>query len=83
MQCRRTMKADTYDVERAHELVVDWMDDNVYGKGYEITAIAGDVVVELTESWSEDDVEAAAFGMDDYGIPVYATRGTRQIRVGQ
>ena len=73
----------TYDVERAHELVVDWMRNNVYGKEYEIAAIAGDVVVELAEGWSEDDVEAAEFGMVDYGIPVYATRGTRQIRVGK
>lgn len=73
-----------YDVLDVKDAVVEWFDKRVHGKsGYNIIAIAGDVVVELDEEWDESDVEAAKNDMIDNNIPVYATRGTRQIRIGE
>jgi len=75
--------AETYDVHRTKEAVLDWFDRRVHGKDdYSIIAIAGDVVVELGDEWGESDVKAAKDDMIDNNIPVYATRGTRQIRIG-
>jgi len=75
--------AETYDVHRTKEAVLDWFDRRVHGKDdYNIIAIAGDVVVELGDEWGESDVKAAKDDMIDNNIPVYATRGTRQIRIG-
>ena len=62
--------------------VTEWFDNRVHGKGgYNIIGICGDVVVELNDEWTEDDVESARADMIDHGIPVYAVRGTEQIRV--
>ena len=47
-----------------------WFDGNVHGKDVdEFVAIAGQAVVELPTSWSEDDVQAARHGMVDGGFP--------------
>ena len=72
-----------YDVHKVKDAVEAWFDSRVHGKdGYNIIAIAGDVVVELDDEWDKSDVEAAKNDMIDNNIPVYATRGTRQIRIG-
>jgi len=75
--------ADSYDVHQTKDAVTDWFNRRVHGKSdYNIIAIAGDVVVELGEDWDESDVKAAKDDMIDNNIPVYATRGTKQIRIG-
>lgn len=59
-----------------------WIDQNVHGKDVDdVVAIAGDAVVVVGDDWSTDDVRAMADGMADAGIPVYATRGTDQVRI--
>jgi hypothetical protein len=47
-----------------------WFDRNVHGKDIdEFIAIAGDAVVELPESWSASDIDAAVAGMYDAYFP--------------
>lgn len=59
-----------------------WIDDHVHGKdGWSVIAIAGDAVIELDDEWDADDVRALRDGLVDADIPVYATRGTRQVRI--
>lgn len=67
-----------YWAESARALI----DERVHGKDAdEVVAIAGDAVVLFGDGWSEDDVQALYDDMADHGLPVYATRGTRQIRI--
>ena len=57
----------TYWTEQAEA----WVDANVHGKPVDdFVAIAGQAVVELPASWSEDDAQAARHGMADAGFPV-------------
>lgn len=55
----------TYWAEQAEA----WFDKNVHGKEpADVIAIAGQVVVDLPASWSEDDAQAARHGMIDGGF---------------
>lgn len=59
-----------------------WLDAKVHGKSVDdVVGIAGDVVVELGDEWDTSDVRAIRDGLAEWGVPVYATRGTRQVRI--
>jgi len=48
-----------------------WFDANVHGKEpVDVVAIAGQTVVDLPASWSEDDAQAAREGLADADFPV-------------
>jgi len=70
------------NVEWWKDEVEAWLDAKVHGKSVDdVVGIAGDVVVELGEEWGTSDVRALRDGLADWGVPVYATRGTRQVRI--
>lgn len=78
----RTEHKTVENVQFWKRQVEGWLDANVHGKPVDdVVGIAGDVVVELGDEWNEDDAEALYAGLYDADIPVYATRGTRQVRV--